>query len=64
MPEWVSRLVLEKEEYFLLYIMADNDCIQQVYFPAKTIGEDVRKWLNSQPLEAEEDGQWSEEGPF
>ena len=64
MPEWVSRLVLEKEEYFVLYIMADNDCIQQVYFPVQTIGKAVRKWLSSQPLEAEEDGQWSEEGPF
>ncbi|WP_319404376.1 hypothetical protein [uncultured Anaeromusa sp.] len=64
MPEWVSRLVLEKEEYFVLYIMADNDCIQQIYFPAKTIDKAVRKWLSSQPLEEEEDGQWGDEGPF
>ena len=33
MPEWVSRLPLEDELYYILYVMADNDCVIQVYLP-------------------------------
>lgn len=53
MPEWVSRLELTEELYYILYVMADNEYVVQVYFPANILEEDIRLWLSEQPVEEE-----------
>ena len=55
MPEWVSRLPLEDELYYILYVMADNDCVIQVYLPKPLVAGALEAWLEEQPLEEEED---------
>ena len=55
MPEWVSRLPLEDEIYYILYVMADNDCVIQVYLPKPLVVGALEAWLEEQPLEEEED---------
>ena len=55
MPEWVSRLPLEDEIYYILYVMADNDCVIQVYLPKSLVAGALESWLEEQPLEEEEE---------
>ena len=55
MPEWVSRLPLEDELYYILYVMTDNDCVIQVYLPKPLVAGALEAWLEEQPLEEEED---------
>ena len=55
MPEWVSRLPLEDELYYILYVMADNDCVIQVYLPKTLVAGALEAWLEEQPLEEEEE---------
>lgn len=53
MPEWVSRLEVGGEVYYILYIMADNDYIDQVYLPDTIMPAIIRLWLSEQPVEEE-----------
>ena len=55
MPEWVSRLPLGDELYYILYVMADNDCVIQVYLPKPLVVGALEAWLEEQPLEEEEE---------
>ena len=55
MPEWVSRLPLADELYYILYVMADNDCVIQVYLPKTLVAGALEAWLEEQPLEEEEE---------
>ena len=55
MPEWVSRLPLADELYYILYVMADNDCVIQVYLPKPLVAGALESWLEEQPLEEEEE---------
>ena len=55
MPEWVSRLPLGDELYYILYVMADNDCVIQVYLPKTLVAGALEAWLEDQPLEEEEE---------
>ena len=55
MPEWVSRLPLEDELYYILYVMTDNDCVIQVYLPKPLVAGALEAWLEEQPLEEEEE---------
>jgi hypothetical protein len=56
MPEWISRLDLAGEIYYILYIMVDNDCVVQVYLPDLILKDKIRLWLQAQPVEEELDG--------
>lgn len=53
MPEWVSRLEVADEVYYVLYIMALEDHVVQVYLPNDIVEESMRLWLDEQPLEEE-----------
>jgi len=53
MPEWISRLEIGNEVYYVLYIMADNDCINQVYLSDSIMQGAIRLWLSEQPVEEE-----------
>ena len=60
MPEWVSRLEVVGEVYYVLYVMSDNDYVVQVYLPDAILEETVRAWLAEQPAE-EEGGEYGDE---
>ena len=60
MPEWVSRLAVAGEVYYILYVMSDNDYVVQVYLPDAILEETVRAWLDEQPAE-EEGGEYGDE---
>lgn len=60
MPEWVSRLQVANEVYYVLYIMADNDYIGQVYLPDSILEGAIRLWISEQPAE-EEEGEYGDE---
>lgn len=53
MPEWVSRLELAGEVYYVAYFMADNDLVDQVFIPEIGMPENLRLWLAEQSIEAE-----------
>ena len=53
MPEWVSRLEVADEVYYVLYIMALEDHVVQVYLPDGIVEKTMRLWLNEQPVEEE-----------
>ena len=54
MPEWISRLEIPGNIYYILYIMADNDHVVQIYLPDSIMEETIRLWLSAQPIEEEE----------
>ena len=62
MPEWVSKLEISGELYYVLYIMSDNDCVIQIYLPEPLLWESLTMWLSQQPLEEEEEeeDEWDE----
>ena len=60
MPEWVSRLEVSGEVYYVLYVMSDNDYVVQVYLPDDIVEGTIRAWLNEQPAE-EEGGDYGDE---
>lgn len=62
MPEWMSRLEVGGEAYYVLYIMADNDYIDQVYLPDAILPGILRLWLSEQPVEEEIDGEAETDG--
>ncbi len=64
MPEWISRLSLAGELCYILYVMANNDYVLQIYLPDTILEDIVRAWLNEQPAEEEEGGDDSEPVPF
>jgi hypothetical protein len=53
MPEWVGRLVVGDEVYYVLYVMANNDFVIQVYLSDNIVEGAIRLWLSEQPLEEE-----------
>jgi len=53
MSEWVSRLEVAGEIFYILYVMADNDYVTQVYLPDAIMTEAIRLWLSEQPVEEE-----------
>lgn len=57
MPEWVGRIEVAGETYYILYVMADNDYVIQVYLPDTIIGESLWLWLSEQSIEAEGGGE-------
>ena len=60
MPEWVSKLELSGELYYVLYVMSDNDCVIQIYLPEPLLWDSLQTWLSQQPLEEEEEDDWDE----
>ena len=65
MPEWISQLKVGGEVYYILYIMADNDYIDEVYLPDAIIPGFIRLWLSELPVEEEgTDDDDSIEHPF
>ncbi len=53
MPEWISRLEVSGEVYYVLYIMPGNDRVVQLYLPDEILEETLRLWLSEQPMEEE-----------
>ncbi len=51
MPEWVSRLEVAGEIYFILYLIGNTGSIYRVYVPNPILEEIVRYWLLEQPVE-------------
>jgi hypothetical protein len=53
MPEWVSRLEVGGEKYYVLYLLYDNDGVDQVYLPDAVMPGIIWRWLSEQPVEEE-----------
>lgn len=56
MPEFVTRLGMGTETFFVAYFLSTNDVIEQVYMPDAVTAGSIRLWLSEQPLEEETDG--------
>ena len=52
-PEWISRLQVGEEAFHILYVLADNDYMQQVYLSNRLLGEELLCWLEEQSVEEE-----------
>ena len=52
-PEWVSRLEVGSEVYFVVYLMADNDHIDIAFLPEAVMSESIREWVLEQDVEEE-----------
>lgn len=60
MVEWVSRKVIGNQEWYTIYVLADNDYMLQIYVPFDGLSPDLAEWLSEQ---AEEDVQSIESLP-
>ncbi len=55
-PEWVSRKTIGSERYYVLFILADNDFIYQLYLLDHNLPEPYAEWL-AEEAETDEQGE-------
>jgi len=51
MPEYVTHLKCRETSYYILYIMASNHHVYQLYLPDSIMDNLLRRWLMAQPSE-------------
>jgi hypothetical protein len=64
MPEWVSIKHIGEDSYFVIYILADNDFINQIYLPSNGVSPALFKWLSEQAESEQTDEDYPEKTPF
>jgi len=54
MVEWVSRKAIGNQEWYTIYVLADNDYMLQIYVPFDGLSPDLAEWLSEQAEEEEQ----------
>lgn len=65
MVEWVSRKVIGGIQWYAVFVLADNDCMLQIYVPFDGLSSELSEWLAEQAEDDERgDGRLPEGHPF
>ncbi len=65
MPEWVSRKAIGGIMYYVVFVLADNDFMNQIYFPANNLPKSMEKWLSEQAeVDEQTEGKFQEKPPY
>ena len=55
-PEWIGKISIEDENYYLIYLVSNNDSVVQIYVPEKLVEKELLEWLSEQDIYERKDG--------
>jgi len=55
-PEWIGKISLGDENYYLIYLVSNNDSVVQIYVPEKLVEGELLEWLMDQDISDRKDG--------
>lgn len=65
MPEWVSRKTIGKLQFYAVFVLADNDYMNQIYVPCQDLLPLLEEWLAEQAeTEEQEEARLPDTSPF
>lgn len=55
-PEWIGKISIEDENYYLIYLVSNNDSVVQIYVPEKLADKELLEWFSEQDISERKDG--------
>ena len=55
-PEWIGKMSIDDENYYLIYLVSNNDSVVQIYVPKKLAEKELLEWLSEQDIYKRKDG--------
>ena len=55
-PEWVGKISIDDANYYLIYLVSNNDSVVQIYVPEKLVEKELLEWLSEQDIYERKDG--------
>ena len=55
-PEWVGKISIDNANYYLIYLVSNNDSVVQIYVPEKLVEKELLEWLSEQDIYERKDG--------
>ena len=55
-PEWVGKISIDDANYYLIYLVSNNDSVVQIYVPEKLAEGELLEWLIDQDISDRKDG--------
>ena len=55
-PEWIGKISIDDENYYLIYLVSNNDSVVQIYVPEKLVEKELLEWLSEQDIYERKDG--------
>ena len=55
-PEWIGKMSIDDENYYLIYLVSNNDSVVQIYVPEKLVEKELLEWLSEQDIYERKDG--------
>ena len=55
-PEWIGTISIDDTNYYLIYLVSNNDSVVQIYVPEKLVEKELLEWLSEQDIYERKDG--------
>ena len=55
-PEWIGKISIDDKNYYLIYLISNNDSVVQIYVPEKLVEKELLEWLSEQDIYERKDG--------
>ena len=55
-PEWIGKIYIGDANYYLIYLVSNNDSVVQIYVPEKLAEKELLEWLSEQDIYERKDG--------
>ena len=55
-PEWIGKISIGDANYYLIYLVSNNDSVVQIYVPEKLAERELLDWLREQDIYERKDG--------
>ena len=55
-PEWIGKISIDDANYYLIYLVSNNDSVVQIYVPEKLAEKELLEWLSEQDIYERKDG--------
>ena len=55
-PEWIGKISIGDANYYLIYLVSNNDSVVQIYVPEKLAEKGLLEWLSEQDIYERKDG--------
>ena len=55
-PEWIGKIYIGDANYYLIYLVSNNDSVVQIYVPEKLVEKEILEWLSEQDIYERKDG--------
>ena len=55
-PEWIGKIYIGDANYYLIYLVSNNDSVVQIYVPEKLADKELLEWFSEQDISERKDG--------